>query len=133
MRTAVLIKLIDTELLRLLACSLNTRHLYITSTFLAFKCLGYAGDLRYRFFCMALMRRMLYSGAFSTTNPFRTGPVGLVVGFLVDIHPLSLVAVMPGKGRERMWCNQPCTVLREGDLLHRCRQFLIVKDVPRRS
>ena len=42
-------------------------------------------------------RRMLYAGAFSTTNPFRTGPVGMVVGFLAEIHPLSLVAAMPGE------------------------------------
>ena len=82
---------IDTAIFCLLACSLNILHLYITSTFLAFKCLWYAGDLRCRFFCRALMRRMSYSVAFATTNPFRTGPVALVVGFLADIYPSAVL------------------------------------------
>lgn len=46
------------------------------------------------------MRRMSYSGAFTTMNPSRTGPVGLVVDFLVEIHPLSFVAPMAGDRSE---------------------------------
>ena len=41
------------------------------------------------------MRRLSYSGAFTTTKPFRTGPVGLDVDFLADIYPLSRIAAMP--------------------------------------
>ena len=31
-------------------------------------------------------------------NPFRTGPVGLAIGFLAEIHPLSLFAAICSKG-----------------------------------
>lgn len=37
------------------------------------------------------------------TNPFRTGPAGLVVGFLADIHPLSFVATMAGKQTQALF------------------------------
>lgn len=65
--------------------------------FLACKCFWYTEGLRYRLFGKARMRLLLYSGAFSTTKPFCTGPVGLVVGFLADIHPLSLFSVICAK------------------------------------
>lgn len=44
------------------------------------------------------MRLLSYPEAFSTTNPFRAGPVGLVVGFLVEIYPLSLFPAMCARG-----------------------------------
>ena len=103
-RTMVLYasKLIDTLIFRLLACYRNTRHLYTTSIFLASKCFWYTTVLRYRLFCKARMGLLSYSGAFSTMNPFRTGRVRLVIGFLADIHPLSLFAAIYATSAEKL-------------------------------
>ena len=79
-------------------CSLNTRHLYTTSVSLACKCFLYTAILRYRFLFRARIGLLSYFGAVTTTNPFRTGLVGLMVGFLADIHPLTLSAAMYAKG-----------------------------------
>lgn len=51
------------------------------------------------------MRLLSHSGAFSATNPFRTGPESLMIVFLVGIHPLSLFVAMCTKSCEQLWSD----------------------------